>query len=146
VSLPSTSTIANAMGRTSKGLKWLSKNVSVSANLAPWTLFDHAHRVLIQVGKMCATVNQNQPCNADEISVLLVAEAGRKSFSETESATCILITWSRVREADDQDGFATWKIERDRILPENHALFARAIGCYGSSYGRRRTANLVNIC
>jgi hypothetical protein len=65
ISVPSTSTIANAMGRMEEGTKWVSKNTSAPSNVAALVVLDSSRRGLL--GKMRAAINQNKPQAADEL-------------------------------------------------------------------------------
>jgi hypothetical protein len=63
VTAPSTSTIANAMGRASSSAKWLAKPHAVSNGHTPDTPFDRNRRDLLD--KLRSAIRQNRPGAAD---------------------------------------------------------------------------------
>lgn len=65
INVPSTSNIANAMGKMTDATKWISKSDAAPFNAAVLSVLDPSRRGLL--GKMRAAMNQNQPQVADEL-------------------------------------------------------------------------------
>lgn len=65
INAPTTSNIANAMGKMTDALKWISKSDAIPSNAAALSTLDPSRRGLL--GKMRAAMNQNQPHVADDL-------------------------------------------------------------------------------